>query len=293
MDGGAEDRVDDLADSTAQILFETLGGDEEEWELESRGEILVYTTSVRVAKVSPHPRNDGRLWNGVRCAHALAARGGPVVAPLQPSLLQTDAGAVSLWPRVYGDRTLATELSGRRAVNLGRALAWVSAQPKGLGAVWNPYKRVPLRLGASTCDGEETARAEALWSLLRDKVGDVSRFTQALSHGDVRVGSTLYFGDEVLLDNFEYCGPSPAGWDMACLLVSMGLESGNLEGLGEVSAAYIEAGGVFSEDPAVLGATELLLQATELMVEEQTPVTTEAIDWRLELLERWVGALNL
>lgn len=231
-------------------------------------QLVLYGDGVvaRVARPGPYGRE--RLVTGLRAALELADAGHPVVRPLHDEVFETDIGSVTFWPYQRNTPLNTSTLAPQVAHDLGSVLGRISNHRSGQ-VEWHPFERLDERLDA----GRDIATPEELLTLTNlarqayDWAVESGAWdTGTFAHGDVSLANVLSADGQLHLIDFDSAGICPAGWDLACLLLRLNLQTYNPAAAAAAARGWAQHAPI--PDPVQLGALMAvkLVQATSFML---------------------------
>jgi Ser/Thr protein kinase RdoA (MazF antagonist) len=267
-------------------LTEALGGS---WLLIYEGDNLVFRSDDRIAKLARHPDGRQRLQTGLTAAATCATAAIPVVQPLRPELVETSAGPVSLWPYIDHRGLEAPDLDYEDGYQLGLALAALAQLPTDGAPPWDPFSRIPHRLGATEAPPDIVATVARTVELVQGSVC-LEWGSSQFAHGDISAANALFTTAGVFLIDLDSAGQRPLGWDLACLDVHLVREHRNAEAFtGALDAWTTTLPPVDLRTMAILKAT---MAATFLLTLPPTSVRLASITQRCATIERWVSGTS-
>lgn len=257
--------------------------------LSVRDHLTLYGDGV-VAKVArPGMHGSTRLTRGLRTALELADAGHPVQRPLFDLVRTSDIGPVSLWPYVRNAPLDASTLTPDLAERLGATLARL-AQHKTGAVEWYPFDRLDERMDAGTGHVPNT-QLLALTDLAR-KAYDWAVESGAwenghTAHGDFSLDNVLLTGDTFSLIELDALGLCPAGWDLACLLLRVNLQTYNPAAAAAAAAGWAQHAPVPEPDQLAAMMAVKLVKSTSyaLLSAAVDPVSRAMFADRLAVLQ--------
>ena len=265
----------------------------EDWKLLYSQGNSIYATKTRVAKIA---RTQDEQWveHGLKVAIFAGENGIKAVQPIIKTMVETQLGKATLWPRVNHYRVEAINLNPTEGSKIGQQVALISKLEYGQGRPWEPFHRLEHRVSITNFPEEVIISirqlVEMVSLLIPTRLLDSSKFLFA--HGDVHIGNML-FNEDINIIDFDSANWYPKGWDIAFLYNHLVLENNNKITFDSLKERYIDFGGYFSDDIPILCLVKALISTTYGLTLEANPKRIKALAIRLEILGKWVNTLEI
>jgi len=265
----------------------------EDWKLLYSQGNSIYATKTRIAKIA---RTQDEQWveHGLRVAIFAGENGIKAVQPIINTMVETQLGKATLWPRINHYRVEAINLNPMEGSKIGEQVALISKLKYGQTKLWEPFHRLEHRVSITDFPEEIIISirqlAEKVSSLIPLRLLDSNEFLFA--HGDVHIGNML-FNEDINIIDFDSANWYPKGWDIAFLYNHLVLENNNKITFDSLKERYIDFGGYFSGDIPILCLVKALISTTYGLTLEANPKRIKALAIRLETLGKWVNTLEI
>lgn len=235
-------------------LSKAFGDSNEEWNLLYSQGNFIYATETRIAKIA---RTQDEEWveHGLKVALYAGANKIKAVQPLVNSIVDTDLGKATLWPRVTHRRVDVSTINENEAIEMGEQIALISKLNYGKSRQWDPFHRLNHRIMITKFPVDVALEVEWLVGLVSEVIPsnllDYNKFVFA--HSDAHVGNMLFNEDGINIIDFDSANWYPVGWDMAFLFNHIVLENkNNAFAYLALKEGYLGAGGILSDDSETL-----------------------------------------